>query len=169
MTCAAETGNCNVWQMLSSAPGVWHQVLHSVPHSGHAQRSVRSHEKGKVPDARDDVRSRAGASTEGEEEERTALSPRVALVPPPPPQPLHITPRGPKLTCLFMCFSFESLAWLGWFHTPKNPLQWPDARSKLMSRVTASSPSAPVLACSPLLALPHLASSPGFPFVLWLP
>lgn len=76
--------------MLPSAPGVRDQVLHSIPHSGHAEGSLRSHEEGKVPDAGDDVRSRTGAPAEGEEEERTALSPRVALAsPPPPPTRLH--------------------------------------------------------------------------------
>lgn len=74
--------------MLPSAPGVWDQVLHSVPHSRHAEGSLRSHEERKVPDAGDDVRSRTGAPAEGEEEERTALSPRVALALP-PTSPLH--------------------------------------------------------------------------------
>ena len=69
--------------MLPSAPGVWDQVLHSVPHSGHAEGPLRSHEEGKVPDAGNDVRGRIGAPAEGEEEERTALSPRVALASPP--------------------------------------------------------------------------------------
>lgn len=112
------------WLMLSPAPGVWDQILHSVPHSGHAKGFVWSHEEGKVPDAGDDVRSRTGAPTEGEEKERTTLSPRVALV---FPRPLHYTPYSPQLidtippACLFMYFSFESLAWLGWFCTPKTP------------------------------------------------
>lgn len=65
--------------MLPTAPGVWDQVLHCVSHPRHAEGSLRSNEEGKVPDARDDVRSRAGAPAEGEEEEWTTLSPRVAL------------------------------------------------------------------------------------------
>lgn len=81
--------------MLPSAPGVWDQVLHSIPHSGHAEGSLRPHEEGKVPDAGDDVRSRTGAPAEGEEEEWTALSPRVALALPPR---LHYTPHCPQLT-----------------------------------------------------------------------
>lgn len=74
--------------MPPSAPGVWDQVLHCVPHSGHAEGSLRSNEEGKVPDAGDDVRSRTGAPAEGEKEERAALSPRVALASP-PTSPLH--------------------------------------------------------------------------------
>lgn len=110
--------------MLSSAPGVWDQVLHRVPHSGHAEGSLWSHEEGKVPDAGDDVRSRTGAPTEGEKEEWTTLSPRVALDFPPP---LKYTPCSPQFTdttapaCLCVYSSFESLAWLGWFCTPKTP------------------------------------------------
>lgn len=77
------------WFPFLSAPGVWDQVLHSVPDSGHAEGSLRSYEEGKIPDAGDDVRSRTGAPAEGAKEERTAIPPRVALAPPPC---LHYTP-----------------------------------------------------------------------------
>lgn len=83
--------------MLPSAPGVWDQILHSVPYSGHAKGSLRSYEEGKVPDAGDDVRSRTGAPAEREKEERTALSPRVALASP-LTSPLHAALPSPHLT-----------------------------------------------------------------------
>ena len=114
--------------MLPSAPGVRDQVLHCVSHSWHAQGSLRSHEEGEVPDAGDDVRSRAGAPAEGEKEERTALSPRVALASPTltspqlAAQPLDSQAQPhPPAACFVMYSSFESLASLGWFCTPKTP------------------------------------------------
>lgn len=98
--------------MLPSAPGVWDQVLHCIPHSGHAEGSLRPHEEGKVPDAGDDVRSRTRAPAEGEKKERTAVSPWVALA---LPQCLHYTPHSsqaqPPLP-LFMYFSLESFSQL---------------------------------------------------------
>lgn len=92
-----------------SAPGVWDQVLHSVPYSRHAEGPLRPHEEGEVPDAGDDVRGGTGASAEGEEEERKALSPRVALAL--PPRLLYTGTTSPA--CLFMYFSFQSVASLG--------------------------------------------------------
>lgn len=72
-------GNTYFSSTFLSASGVWDQVLHCIPHSGHAEGPLWSHEEGKVSDAGDDVWSRIGASPERKKEEWEALSPRVAL------------------------------------------------------------------------------------------
>lgn len=103
---AANTGNLSVyilWKvthnkclLFLSAPGVRDQVLHSVPHSGHAEGSLRSYEEGEIPDAGDDVRSGTGAPAEGEKEEWAPISPRVALAFHPHVSTTRRTPKTPS-------------------------------------------------------------------------
>lgn len=118
--------------MLPTAPGVRNQVLHSVPHSRHAQGPLRSHAEGKVPDARDDVRGRTGAPAEGEEEERTAVSPRVALA-----SPFHIrytvssfyTSGSPQLPGTTSAIGRNMLALRVWLHSADSVHQRPETKS----------------------------------------